>query len=189
MRRTCRESWELSSSKQISSPRWWIQLPWFPAGTSPYTTRLQGIMVVLFIKTNIQSKTMNTTTVAPRYNEPRYNEDPVITNNIWKPGRITVKYVETNPAITNPAITNRFWRSQRTIYPTITNIFVLSLAVSKNDMMVQMGDKPNKTPIGQDRENLTFEALLYLNVAVHVRVCFAWCISHCSAWFTLVTPL
>ena len=43
---------------------------------------------------------MNTTTVAPRYNEPRYNEDPVITNNIWKPGRITVKYVETNPAIT-----------------------------------------------------------------------------------------
>ena len=23
-------------------------------------------------------------TVAPRYNEPRYNEDPVITNNIWK---------------------------------------------------------------------------------------------------------
>ena len=38
--------------------------------------------------------------------EPRYNEDPVITNNIWKPGRITVKYVETNPAIMNPAITN-----------------------------------------------------------------------------------
>ena len=44
------------------------------------------------------------TTVVPRYNEPRYNEDPVITNNIWKPGRITVKYGETNPAITNPAI-------------------------------------------------------------------------------------
>ena len=41
-------------------------------------------------------------TVGPRYNEPRYNEDPVITNNIWKLGRITVKYVETNPAITNP---------------------------------------------------------------------------------------
>ena len=30
---------------------------------------------------------------------PRYNEDPVITNNIWTPGRITVKYAETNPAI------------------------------------------------------------------------------------------
>ena len=34
-------------------------------------------------------------------NEPRYNKDPVITKNIWKPGRITVKYVETNPTITN----------------------------------------------------------------------------------------
>ena len=54
-----------------------------------------------------------------RYNEPRYNEDPVITKNIWKPGRITVKCVETNPAIMN-----RFWRSQRTIYlyPAVTNI-------------------------------------------------------------------
>ena len=39
--------------------------------------------------------------------------------------------------------------------------FVLSLAVSKNDMMVQMVDKPNTTPIGQDRETLTFKALLY----------------------------
>ena len=36
------------------------------------------------------------TTVAPRHNEPLYNEDPVIANNIWKPGRITVKYMETN---------------------------------------------------------------------------------------------
>ena len=44
-------------------------------------------------------------TVAPRYNEPRYNEDPVITSNIWKPGKITVKYEETNPALANPAIT------------------------------------------------------------------------------------
>ena len=38
----------------------------------------------------------------------RYNQDPVyITNKIWKPGRITVKYVEfeMNPAITNLAIT------------------------------------------------------------------------------------
>ena len=38
-------------------------------------------------------------TVAPRNNEPSYSEDPVITNNIWKPGRITVKYVKTNRAI------------------------------------------------------------------------------------------
>ena len=38
-------------------------------------------------------------------------------------------------------------------------------------MMIQMVDKPNKTPIGQDKENLTFEASLYLNVAVHAQVC------------------
>ena len=42
----------------------------------------------------------NNSTVKPRFNEPRYNEDLVITNNIWKPGRISVKYMETNPAIT-----------------------------------------------------------------------------------------
>ena len=42
----------------------------------------------------------NSITVTPRYNEPRYSEDPVITNSIWKPGRITIKYGETNPAIT-----------------------------------------------------------------------------------------
>ena len=45
--------------------------------------------------------------------------------------------------------------------------FVLSLAVGKNDMMIQMVDKPNVTPIGQDRETLTFKALLYLDIAVH----------------------
>ena len=38
-------------------------------------------------------------TVAPCYNKPRYNEDPIMTNNIWKHGRITVKFGETNPAI------------------------------------------------------------------------------------------
>ena len=32
---------------------------------------------------------------------------------------------------------------------------VLSLAVGKNDIMIQMVDKPNTTPIGQDRETLT----------------------------------
>ena len=52
----------------------------------------------------MKPKRLDFGTVAPRYNEPCYNEDPVITNNIWKPGRITVKYGETNPAITNPAI-------------------------------------------------------------------------------------
>ena len=34
-----------------------------------------------------------------------------------------------------------------------------------------MVDKPNTTPIGQDREPLTFKALPYLNVAVHAQVC------------------
>ena len=34
-----------------------------------------------------------------------------------------------------------------------------------------MVDKPNTTPIGQDRETLSFKALLYLNVAVHAQVC------------------
>ena len=48
--------------------------------------------------------------------------------------------------------------------------FVLSLAVSKNDMMIQMVDKRNTTPIGQDRETLIFKAFLFLNVAVHAQV-------------------
>ena len=49
--------------------------------------------------------------------------------------------------------------------------------------MIQMVDRPNTTPIGQDREALTFKALLYLNVAVYaqVRRLFRWCIWHCSA--------
>ena len=33
--------------------------------------------------------------------------------------------------------------------------------------MIQMVDKPNTIPIGQDRETLTIKALLYLDVAVH----------------------
>ena len=66
--------------------------------------------------------------------------------------------------------------------PCYNAYFVLSLAVSKNDMMIQMVDKPNTTPIGQDRETLTFKALLYFNVAVHVQVCFMWSVLHCSGW-------
>ena len=34
--------------------------------------------------------------------------------------------------------------------------------------MIQMFDKPNTTPIGQDRETLTFKALLYLDVSLYV---------------------
>ena len=51
--------------------------------------------------------------------------------------------------------------------PRYNEYSVLSLAVGNNDM-IQMFDKPNMTPIGQDRETLTFKALLYLDVAVHV---------------------
>ena len=54
-------------------------------------------------------------------------------------------------------------------YPS--EYFVLSLAVSTNDMMIQMVAESNTTPIGQDRETLTFKALLYLNVAVYAQVC------------------
>ena len=42
--------------------------------------------------------------------------------------------------------------------------------------MIQMVDKPNTTPICQDRETLTFKALLYLNVAVHPQVCRLFCV-------------
>ena len=45
--------------------------------------------------------------------------------------------------------------------------FVLPLTVGKNDMMIRMVDKPNRTLIGQDWETLTFKALLYLDIAVH----------------------
>ena len=50
--------------------------------------------------------------------------------------------------------------------PCYKEYFVLLLAVGKNDM-IQMFDKPNTTPIGQDRDTLTFKALLYFTVAVH----------------------
>ena len=39
-----------------------------------------------------------------------------------------------------------------------------------------MVDKRNASLIGQDRETLTFKALLYLNVAVHVQVCSVSCV-------------
>ena len=57
--------------------------------------------------------------------------------------------------------------------PHYNEYFVLSLAVSKNDMIV---DKPNTTPIGQERETLTFKVLLYLTVAVHAQVCRLFCV-------------
>ena len=72
--------------------------------------------------------------------------------------------------------------------PRYNEYFVLSLAVSKNDMMIQMVDKPNTTPIGQDGETLTFKALLYLDVAVYAQVCRLFCVVYIPL-FSLVTPL
>ena len=42
--------------------------------------------------------------------------------------------------------------------PSYNEYFVLQLTVSKNEMVIQMVDKTNTTPIGQDRETLTFKA-------------------------------
>ena len=55
-------------------------------------------------------------------------------------------------------------------------------------MMIQMVHNLNTTPIGQDRETLTFKALLNLNVAVHAQVCRLFCVV-CILLFSLVTPL
>ena len=63
----------------------------------------------------------------------------------------------------------------------------VTLAVGKNDLMIQTVDKPNTNPIGQDRETLTFKALLYLNVAVHAQVCRLFCVVYILL-FSLVTP-
>ena len=43
-------------------------------------------------------------------------------------------------------------------------------------MMIKMADRPNMTPAGQDRETLTFKALLYLKVAVHAQARRLFCV-------------
>ena len=54
-------------------------------------------------------------------------------------------------------------------------------------MKIQMVDRPNTTPIGQDRETLTFKTLLYLNVAVCAQVyrlfCVIYAIVQARPWF------
>ena len=72
--------------------------------------------------------------------------------------------------------------------PHYKEYLLLLLAVSKNDMRIQIVDKLNTTPIGQDRETLTLKALLYLNVAVHAQVCRLFCMVYIPL-FSLVTPL
>ena len=42
--------------------------------------------------------------------------------------------------------------------PCYNKHFVLSLAISKNDMMIQMVDKPNTTTIGQISENFDLQS-------------------------------
>ena len=118
----------------------------------------------------------------PRVNTvaPRYNEDPVITNNILKAQQNnSKKYVETNPAIINEIPAHNLLR--------YNEYFVLSLTVRKNGMMIQMVDKPNTPPIGQDSETLTFKALLYLYVAVRAQVCGLFCVVY-NSLFSLVRP-
>ena len=73
--------------------------------------------------------------------------------------------------------------------PLYNEYFVLSaLALSKIDMMIRMVDKPNTTPIGQDRETLAFKALLCLIVTVHAQVCRLFYVVYILL-FSLVTPL
>ena len=54
--------------------------------------------------------------------------------------------------------------------------------------MIQIVDKPNTTPtcIGQDKETLTFKALLYSNVAVHAQVCRLFCVVFIPLFDSLV---
>ena len=54
-------------------------------------------------------------------------------------------------------------------------------------MKIQMIDRPNTTPIGQERETLTFKALLYLNVAVYAQVYRLFCVMYMPL-FGLVQP-
>ena len=59
------------------------------------------------------------------------------------------KYVETNRAIINEIPDHNLLH--------YNEYFVLSLTVRKNGMTIQMVDKPNTTPVGEDRETLTFK--------------------------------
>ena len=52
-----------------------------------------------------------------------------------------------------------------------------------------MVDKPNTTPIGQDRETVTFKALLYFNVAVHTQVCGLFCVVYLTNRFHVAVRL
>ena len=57
--------------------------------------------------------------------------------------------IQWHPAIMNPAIMNTCYNEQH-----------------MNGMLIQMFDRPNTTPIGQDRKTLTFKALLFFKAGV-----------------------
>ena len=117
---------------------------------------------------------------------------PTVGGRLWE----EVNVVQWQAAVTNPAITKtplqrrpRYNELILTVsthnLPRNNEYFVLSLAVSKSDMMIQMVDRPNTTLLGQDREALTFKALLYLNVTIHVQVCRPFCVVYIPV-FSLV---
>ena len=43
-------------------------------------------------------------------------------------------------------------------------------------LKLQVVDRPNNTPIGQDRATLTVKALRYFNIAVYAQVCRLFCV-------------
>ena len=101
--------------------------------------------------------------MVPRYNKQHLKalQNYNVQYNMWKQ----------TPLWQNPCYNELILMVPMHNLPRYNEYFVLSLAVSKNDMMIQMVDKPNTTHFGQDKETFTFKALLYLNVDVHVQVC------------------
>ena len=101
----------------------------------------------------------------PLNRRPRYNR-----KNISKLRRIS-EICGNKPRYNEPPRHNELILTVPTQnLPRYNEYFVLSLAVSKNDMTIQMVDKPNTTPIGQDRKTLAFKSLFYLHVAVHASL-------------------
>ena len=130
-------------------------------------------------------------TVRPCYNKPRYNECPVITcynKQHMKAQQNYSKICGNKPCYKETCYKELILTVTTHNLPRYNEYFVLSLAVSKNNMITQMVNKPNTTAIGQERETLTFKALLYLNVSVHAQVCTLFCVVYIPL-FSLVTPL
>ena len=78
--------------------------------TLTITSRPQGILR-LFIETlpRTRKKTVLSTTVKPRYNEPLYSKVFGITNDFLCP--VIIKYMEKNLDITKPRYSEQIWQS------------------------------------------------------------------------------